>query len=96
MLALVVGVIALTGGAPVAPGPCCSLGLAALAAADVAYTLPANTAPAIPGGDWIEPLYLLGAVCIGAVAWQAPARRIRADTESTAGAGSLSPASSPR
>ena len=36
---------------------------------------------AIPGGDWIEPLYLLGAVCIGAVAWQAPgAAQIRADT----------------
>lgn len=79
MLALVVGVIALTGWRPGRTWTLLLLGLAALAAADVAYTLAENGA-AIPGGAWIEPLYLLGAVCIGAVAWQAPARRIRADT----------------
>ncbi len=79
MLALVVGVIALTGWRPGRTWTLLLLGLAALAAADVAYTLAENGA-AIPGGSWIEPLYLLGAVCIGAVAWQAPARRIRADT----------------
>jgi diguanylate cyclase (GGDEF)-like protein len=77
MLALVVGVIALTGWRPGRTWTLLLLGLAALAAADVAYTLAENGA-AIPGGDWIEPLYLLGAVCIGSVAWQAPARRIRA------------------
>jgi len=79
MLALVVGVIALTGWRPGRTWTLLLLGLAALAAADVAYTLAENGA-AISGGEWIEPLYLLGAVCIGAVAWQAPARRIRADT----------------
>jgi diguanylate cyclase (GGDEF)-like protein len=79
MLALVVGVIALTGWRPGRTWTLLLLGLASLAAADVAYTLAENGA-AIPGGNWIEPLYLLGAVCIGAVAWQAPARRIRADT----------------
>ena len=79
MLALVVGVIALTGWRPGRTWALLLLGLAALAAADVAYTLVENGA-ALPGGHWVEPLYLLGAVCIGAVAWQAPARRIRADT----------------
>jgi diguanylate cyclase (GGDEF)-like protein len=79
MLALVVGVIALTGWRPGRTWTLLLLGLAALAAADVSYTLVENGA-ALPRGDWIEPLYLLGAVCIGAVAWQAPARRIRADT----------------
>ena len=79
MLALVVGVIALTGWRPGRTWTLLLVGLAALAAADVAYTLAENGA-SIPGGEWIEPIYLLGAVCIGAVAWQAPARRIRADT----------------
>jgi diguanylate cyclase (GGDEF)-like protein len=78
MLALVVGVIALTGWRPGRTWTLLLLGLAALAAADAAYTL-AENGSTIPGGDWIEPLYLLGAVCIGAVAWQAPARQIRAD-----------------
>ncbi|MGD9736951.1 MAG: diguanylate cyclase [Solirubrobacterales bacterium] len=78
MLALVVGVIALTGWRPGRTWGLLLLGLTALATADVAYTLAENGA-ALPGGEWIEPIYLLGAVCIGAVGWQAPARRIRAD-----------------
>jgi two-component system, cell cycle response regulator len=77
MLALVVGVIALTGWRPGRTWTLLLVGLAALAAADAAYTL-AENGSVIPGGNWIEPLYLLGAVSIGAVAWQAPARRIRA------------------
>ncbi|HYC80921.1 MAG TPA: GGDEF domain-containing protein [Solirubrobacterales bacterium] len=79
MLSLVVGVIALTGWRPGRTWTLLLLGLAALAAADVSYTLVENGA-ALPGGNWIEPLYLLGAVAIGAVAWQAPARQIRGDT----------------
>jgi two-component system cell cycle response regulator len=77
MLALVVGVIALTGWRPGRTWTLLLVGLAALAAADVAFTL-AESGAAIAGGDWIEPLYLLGAVGIGAASLgQAPARRIR-------------------
>jgi two-component system cell cycle response regulator len=44
--------------------------------ADVAYTLQSTDA-SLPGGDWIEPIYLLAAACIGAEAWQARADTIR-------------------
>jgi diguanylate cyclase (GGDEF)-like protein len=76
ILALVVGVVALSGWRPGRSWGLLLVGLAALAAADVAYTL-AEDGSALPGGDWIEPIYLLGAVCIGAGAWQEPVRQIR-------------------
>jgi two-component system cell cycle response regulator len=74
MLALVVGVVALTRWRPGRTWSLLLIGLAALVVADVAYTLQTTDA-SLPGGDWIEPIYLLAACCIGAVAWQT-----RADT----------------
>jgi two-component system cell cycle response regulator len=74
MLALVVGVVALTRWRPGRTWSLLLLGLAALVVADVAYTLQATDA-SLPGGNWIEPIYLIAAACIGAEAWQ-----VRADT----------------
>jgi diguanylate cyclase (GGDEF)-like protein len=74
MLALVVGVVALTRWRPGRTWSLLLVGLAALVVADVAYTLQSTDA-SLPGGNWIEPIYLLAAACIGAEAWQT-----RADT----------------
>jgi two-component system, cell cycle response regulator len=75
LLSLVVAVIALTRWRP---GPTWTLllaGLAAIAVADVAYTLQTYEAT-LPGGDWVEPIYLLAAVFIGSEAWQPEAAEI--------------------
>ena len=69
MLALVVGVIALTGWRPGRTWSLLLAGLAALVIADIAYTLQL-TEEAIPGGSWVEPVYLVAAVCLGASVWQ--------------------------
>jgi diguanylate cyclase (GGDEF)-like protein len=69
MLALVVGVVALTRWRPGRTWLLLLVGLATLVVADVAYTLQSTDA-SLPGGDWIEPIYLFAAVCIGAEAWQ--------------------------
>jgi diguanylate cyclase (GGDEF)-like protein len=74
MLSLVVGVVALTRWRPGRTWSLLLAGLAALVVADVAYTLQSTDA-SLPGGDWIEPIYLIAAACIGAEAWQT-----RADT----------------
>lgn len=76
MLALVVGVIALTRWRPGRTWSLILAGLAAIAVADVAYTLQTTDA-SLPGGDWVEPIYLLAAVCIGAEAWQPRVEAIR-------------------
>ena len=76
MLSLVVGVIALTRWRPGRTWSLLLLGLAALVVADVAYTLQ-QTDASLPGGDWIEPIYLLAAACIGAEAWQPRAATIQ-------------------
>jgi two-component system, cell cycle response regulator len=68
MLALVVGVISLTRWHPGRTWSLLLAGLAALAVADVAYTLQANGAQ-VPEGNWIDPIYLIGAVFLGAEAW---------------------------
>jgi diguanylate cyclase (GGDEF)-like protein len=75
MLSLAVGVVALTRWRPGRTWALLLAGLAALVVADVAYTL--QTAGGLPAGHWIEPIYLLGAVCIGAEAWQPRAATIR-------------------
>jgi two-component system cell cycle response regulator len=69
MLSLVVGVIALTGWRPGRTWSLLLAGLAALVIADIAYTLQA-TEGALPGGEWINPIYLIGAVCLAAAVWQ--------------------------
>jgi len=69
MLAIVVGVIALTGWRPGRTWSLLLAGLAALVVADIAFTLQL-TDEALPGGSWVEPVYLISAVCLGASVWQ--------------------------
>jgi diguanylate cyclase (GGDEF)-like protein len=69
MLAMVVGVIALTGWRPGRTWSLLLAGLAALVFADIAFTLQ-STDEALPAGNWIDPIYLVGAVCLGAAVWQ--------------------------
>jgi two-component system, cell cycle response regulator len=76
LLALVVGVVALTRWRPGRTWSLLLVGLAVMAAADVAYTLQATNG-SLPGGDWVEPIYLLAAACLGAEAWQPRADAIR-------------------
>lgn len=76
LLSLVVGIVALTRWHPDRTWTLLLLGLAVMAAADVAYTLQTYEAT-LPGGDWVEPLYLISAVFIGAEAWQPEAMTIK-------------------
>ena len=81
MVAMVVGVIALTGWRPGRTWSLLLVGLAALVVADIAFTLQA-TEEALPGGNWIDPIYLIAAVCLGAAVWQpAEAAEITAPSE---------------
>ncbi len=76
LVAMVVGVFALTEWRPGRTWSLLLVGLAAMAVADVAYTLQ-WTAEALPGGGWIEPIYLLSAACLGIAAWQRTPTTIR-------------------
>ena len=58
LLALIVGVVALTGWRPGRAWSLLLVGLAALAVADVAYTLQ-STDLGLPEGVWVEPIYLI-------------------------------------
>ncbi len=69
MLSMVVGVIALTGWRPGRTWSLLLAGLGALVIADIAYTLQ-STEGVLPGGGWIDPIYLIAAVCLGAAVWQ--------------------------
>jgi diguanylate cyclase (GGDEF)-like protein len=69
MLSMVVGVIALTGWRPGRTWSLLLAGLAALVIADIAYTLQ-STDGILPGGEWVNPIYLIAAVCFGAAVWQ--------------------------
>jgi diguanylate cyclase (GGDEF)-like protein len=69
MLSMIVGVIALTGWRPGRTWSLLLAGLSALVIADIAYTLQ-STEAALPGGEWINPIYLIAAVCLGAAVWQ--------------------------
>jgi two-component system, cell cycle response regulator len=69
MLAMVVGVVALTGWRPGRTWSLLLAGLAAMVIADIAFTLQL-TEEALPGGSWVEPIYLVSAVCLGAAVWQ--------------------------
>ncbi|HEX7246085.1 MAG TPA: GGDEF domain-containing protein [Solirubrobacterales bacterium] len=80
-LSMVVGVIALTGWRPGRTWSLLLAGLSALVVADIAFTLQ-STEAALPGGDWIDPIYLIAAVCLGAAVWQpAPAAAISSPKE---------------
>jgi diguanylate cyclase (GGDEF)-like protein len=76
VLAFVVGIVALARWRPGRTWWLLLAGLAVMAIADVAFTLQSYEAT-LPGGDWVEPLYLLAAVFIGAEAWQPDAEAIR-------------------
>lgn len=69
MVAVVVGIVALTGWRPGRTWSLLLLGLSALVIADIAYTLQ-STGEALPEGNWIDPIYLIAAVCLGAAVWQ--------------------------
>ena len=58
MLAMVVGVVALTGWRPGRTWSLLLAGLSALVFADIAFTLQ-STDEALPGGNWIDPIYLI-------------------------------------
>jgi diguanylate cyclase (GGDEF)-like protein len=75
LVSLVVGVIALTRWRPGRTWTLLLGGLAVMAIADVAFTLQSYEST-LPGGDWVEPIYLFSAVLLGAQAWQPPADRI--------------------
>jgi diguanylate cyclase (GGDEF)-like protein len=76
LLSLVVGVIALTRWRPGRTWTLLLAGLATMAVADVAFTLQSYEAT-LPGGDWVEPIYVISAVFIGAEAWQPAAATIQ-------------------
>ncbi len=78
LVSLIVGVIALTRWRPGRTWTLLLGGLAVMAVADVAFTLQSYEAT-VPGGDWVEPIYLLSAVLLGAEAWQPQADRILPD-----------------
>ena len=69
MVAMVIGVVALTGWRPGRTWSLLLAGLSALVIADIAYTLQ-STGEALPGGGWIDPIYLIAAICLGAAVWQ--------------------------
>ncbi len=69
MVAMVVGVVALTGWRPGRTWSLLLAGLSALVIADIAFTLQ-STEGTLPGGEWINPIYLIAAVCLGAAVWQ--------------------------
>ena len=78
LLSLAVGVVALTRWRPGRTWSLLLLGLGAMAVADVAYTFQSYEAT-LPGGDWVEPIYLVSAAFIGAEAWQPRAATIQPD-----------------
>jgi diguanylate cyclase (GGDEF)-like protein len=69
MVSMVAGVVALTGWRPGRTWSLLLAGLAALVIADIAYTLQSTNAT-LPAGNWVDPIYLIAAVCLAAAVWQ--------------------------
>jgi two-component system, cell cycle response regulator len=78
LLSLVVGIAALTRWRPGRTWTLLLVGLMTMSIADVAFTLQSFEA-SLPGGDWVEPIYLISAVFLGAAAWQPATGTIRRD-----------------
>jgi len=74
MLAIIVGAVALTGWRPGRTWSLLLAGLAAQVVADIAYTL--NSINGVAEADWIDPIYLISAVFLGAVLWRPAAATI--------------------
>jgi diguanylate cyclase (GGDEF)-like protein len=81
MLAMVVGVIALTGWRPGRTWSLLLAGLAAQVVADIAYTLQ-STGGVIPAGNWIDPIYLISAAILGSVLWLPEVAEIQSSEQS--------------
>jgi diguanylate cyclase (GGDEF)-like protein len=79
ILALTVAIVALTSWNPRRAWSLVLAGFAALAFADIAYTLQ-STSLGLPDGVWTDPIYLFGACFLGAGAWQFRDRRIEGST----------------
>jgi two-component system cell cycle response regulator len=78
LVSLIVGIIALTRWRPGRTWTLLLAGLAVMAVADVAFTLQSYEST-LPGGDWVEPLYVISAVLLGVEAWQPQAAPILSD-----------------
>jgi diguanylate cyclase (GGDEF)-like protein len=76
MLALTVGIIALTSWHPRAAWALILAGLGSIAFADISYSLQ-STSAGIPEGVWTEPFYALGACALAAGAWRFQGGEIR-------------------
>lgn len=76
ILSAIVGVIALSGWRPGRTWSLLFAGLTAQAVADIAYTIESTNGVA-PAGTWIDPIYLISAVCLGSVLWLPKAEEIR-------------------
>jgi diguanylate cyclase (GGDEF)-like protein len=76
MLSMAVGAVALTRWRPGRTWSLLLAGLSALVVADIAYTLQWAGA-GLPSGDWINPIYLIAAICLGAEMWQPKAAAIQ-------------------
>lgn len=68
MVALIVGVIALTGWRPDRTWSLLLAGLGAQVVADIAYSIQGSSG-FVPPGNWIDPIYLISACFLGAVLW---------------------------
>lgn len=82
MLALTMGVVALTGWRPDRTWALLLAGLAVMAAADIAYTLQ-STNGTLPAGNWIDPIYLISASLLGSVLWQPTAAALSSQKRSS-------------
>ncbi len=76
LLALVVGIVALTRWRPGRSWALVLLGLGFLLVADITTTMQSAGTGTEAAENWVRPLFMLGAICIGAEAWQPPARSI--------------------
>jgi diguanylate cyclase (GGDEF)-like protein len=79
LLALVVGIIALTRWRPGRSWALVLTGLGFLVVADITTTMQSIGTGQESADDWVKPLFMLGAVCIGIEAWQPPAHSIPHD-----------------
>jgi two-component system cell cycle response regulator len=75
MVAVLVGLVALTEWHPGRTWSLLLAGLGAMVAADIAYTL--QWTGTLPGGDWVNPIYLISAVFLGIAVWQRDMATIR-------------------
>lgn len=77
LLALIVGVIALTDWRPGRTWVLLFAGLCFTIVADIAYSIQ-GVGGVVPTGNWIDPIYMLSAAALGAVLWAPVVEPIRA------------------